>query len=959
MSAYGPLREMRSGSAARADAYGALAEEQARVDGARTPANLRRLAAAELVIGDKDAAHGHLAEAAARAPFDAGVMSDLAAFELTVGRISDAAEHSASALEVDRSLQSAAFNWALSLEKLSNRPAAIAAWKAYLALDSASGWAAEAHQHLARLSVIRSSWNDDRLLLTAGADPATIQRLVAKYPQHARTRIQNVLLPRWAESGDPADLALMQTMAAVRAADDPYLADVVANAGSRRLDLRDGFRAFKAACQAEDNADLEAARSHFTEAATIFGRHGSPLQYASAVYAASDAFFAGRAEGVLEQLQAIEDRLRAEGERYPSMKAETAWVRALVLMRGGRHYEAVDAFEAAMKAARRSGETENEVALGDLLATELEMIGDPTDSEEYRLAALRRSDEIHEDPERMYVAFAETAFSALRGGRPRVALAFIESQAAIARELKDPQRIAWTEGQRGLGLLQLGRLAEAESAVAAARQQALLISSEGSRDWALADIDYTAGRLHMLQARPDRAVTAFTSSLRIWDRYGWRLHTANGYAARAEAHLATADRRAAESDYRAGIGEMEKQRADLEPNMRVAYFERSDRLFQGLIGLLAEDGRPDEALSIVERKRARVMLEQIAAERSGAVPLDAGAIAAAVRGKTAILEIALLERSLELWLVANGRIVHARVALPAKDVEAAVARHLTAIAADDEAGVRREGRWLYDRLIAPVAGALAPDADLVIVPDGVLQAFPFATLVTPDGVYLIERHPLAATPSASVFFQAPAASAGDSLLAVAQPSPEGLKPLRSVLAEARNIAATYPRGRLHVGREITPAAFLDSAGVAGYVHFAGHARTDMARPARSALLFQSGGEQPAELTAREIGASRLPAHPLVVLAACSTGRGSARSNEGADSLATAFLQAGARGVVATLWDVDDASAARLFRAVHDNLRRNERPSDALRDAQRAFIHSQTPADRRPSLWASTALFGTQ
>lgn len=87
--------------------------------------------------------------------------------------------------------------------------------------------------------------------------------------------------------------------------------------------------------------------------------------------------------------------------------------------------------------------------------------------------------------------------------------------------------------------------------------------------------------------------------------------------------------------------------------------------------------------------------------------------------------------------------------------------------------VRTQGRWLFDQLIAPLLAEIPADSDLILIPDGVLQRLPFATLVLPNRTFLIERQPLAIAPSASVFLHDSSSANILKVLVVAQPTPLG------------------------------------------------------------------------------------------------------------------------------------------------------------------------------------------
>jgi len=67
------------------------------------------------------------------------------------------------------------------------------------------------------------------------------------------------------------------------------------------------------------------------------------------------------------------------------------------------------------------------------------------------------------------------------------------------------------------------------------------------------------------------------------------------------------------------------------------------------------------------------------------------------------------------------------------------------------------------------------------------------------------------------------------------------------------------------------------------------------------------------------------------------------------------LQAGARNVVAGLWDVDDESTARLMSKLYGELARGVPPGDALRIAQLSLLHAGYPY-KKPYYWGPFQLY---
>jgi len=87
------------------------------------------------------------------------------------------------------------------------------------------------------------------------------------------------------------------------------------------------------------------------------------------------------------------------------------------------------------------------------------------------------------------------------------------------------------------------------------------------------------------------------------------------------------------------------------------------------------------------------------------------------------------------------------------------------------------------------------------------------------------------------------------------------------------------------------------------------------------------------LTAEEIASLTLQGTELVVLSACDTGKGQIHTGEGVFGLRRAFVIAGARRLVMSLWKVSDRKTQQLMDDFYTMLKIHETCSEALRAAQ--------------------------
>ncbi|GAA1738372.1 CHAT domain-containing protein [Luedemannella helvata] len=277
--------------------------------------------------------------------------------------------------------------------------------------------------------------------------------------------------------------------------------------------------------------------------------------------------------------------------------------------------------------------------------------------------------------------------------------------------------------------------------------------------------------------------------------------------------------------------------------------------------------------------------------------------------------------------------------------------------------------WLSQVLIGQLDGALrrSPARRLVVVPDLDLDRVPFGALRLRSGQCLADRWALSVVPAVAVFaeldgrpvvppreatplvFGNPAAPTEP--IALGLPVPR-LAPLVHAEREARHVAAEYGASPF-LGERATRRAALAGMPGRALIHFATHGlygSDDGVTP--GALCLTPTDADDGYLRADDIARTDLSSCRVVVLSACRTGWGHS-THEGTLGLARAFLGAGARAVVVSLWPVDDAATADLMINMHGLLRAGLPIGEALRQAMCAARDQGAPLVD----WASFTIVG--
>lgn len=289
---------------------------------------------------------------------------------------------------------------------------------------------------------------------------------------------------------------------------------------------------------------------------------------------------------------------------------------------------------------------------------------------------------------------------------------------------------------------------------------------------------------------------------------------------------------------------------------------------------------------------------------------------------------------------------------------------------------------LYQDLLQEALATLPEGTrSLVMIPDDALFRCPFGGLRSSEDDSSIGRQfEISIVPSAAVWvhlkdasraaplerrsaaliFSDPAIGEGGEESPgsrVGDPWAEGLRlaPLRHAEDEARSLERVAGGGSLVLSGADASESTLKNTQLSafGIIDLVTHAVVDEEQPDRSAILLTPGSEdEDGFLQVREIPDLDLDGQ-LVILSSCRSSSGTILGGEGAQSLARAFLEAGAGAVLASLWPLEDEEASVLLGSFSKALGQGDSVAGALSIAQRDAIDAGMPS----AAWAGLVILG--
>jgi len=899
----------------------------------------------------------------------AGVMTDLSAAYMvlaaesqSIEALQKALEWSEAALELRPGYVPALFNRALALEALTADISARNAWRTLLAADQPRGiarylpwsrsarWREEAAQRLRALEELGPPE-----LPAVRAGEAVWRAFVREHPQQGRRYGWETLLPEWAaavERGQGARADTLLRLAAVigdavyqRPHGDAMLHDQVSAiramtpGGGDVQRLAQAYRVEKAAADAKVSfrarADsllslLESRSLPHPQAIWVELNHAATMTYLSQW---------SRAGQALDSVDAQIDTLR-----YPVAAGYSRWLRGTIYSRTNDYARATAVLESARAIYDRIGERASRGTMEGFIADvqfrsgNADVGNDWSQRSARTMRALGPSVGLHNGrrlaAQSAQVAGLYRAMRDLANDDVLVAEAMGETP-YIDEALLNRAALLAASGQKQRAIRDMERATPSDSIEPGFIQQYAVITRAYVR------------ALMQLGAHPDSVAATVEPLLAYRGSDLWRT---KGLVLRARAAVVLGDVARATEDLDS-VFVAEEGRAKSGGGLQRQGVNDVRPALLDLVLLLAAKGDTVGSLRLLNRGAAALAPIQV---RDKTLPRS-------VPADRVVIRPLRVGSTLLVWTMAGSRVEMTRMPVDSARLMRAISWVQYALPRSFDADEDRG--YLYRLLVRPAERRLGRPADslqVVFVHDADLGGIPFVALLDSAQRPLVMDHPV----WSAVSLAAAAAPADTTLPAsVAFFAPRfdpGLNPDLESLPRARTEVASAAVGygsRVMSHLAQTPEGFSLALQRADVIHFAGHAVSDELRPDRSYLVLEPGSRSPTgHLTAAGLDTIPIRNVRLVVLSACSTLGGSGASH-GFTGLSAALLDAGARGVVGSLWEVDDGPTAALMLEFHERYRVARNPQLALWEAQRTMLLAGDSTVNVPTVWAAFHYLG--
>ncbi|MCC3404821.1 MAG: tetratricopeptide repeat protein [Microcoleus sp. PH2017_10_PVI_O_A] len=276
------------------------------------------------------------------------------------------------------------------------------------------------------------------------------------------------------------------------------------------------------------------------------------------------------------------------------------------------------------------------------------------------------------------------------------------------------------------------------------------------------------------------------------------------------------------------------------------------------------------------------------------------------------------------------------------------------------------GGKLYEILIRPIEDQIKATSakQLSIIATGKLRYIPFETLYDEKtDEFLIQKYPVNYLTRISTR-PIPDSTLQSGILALGNPVTRNPYNLPNSPEEVQNITKLFPSSLSYIGNTATLDQFKTQAPRFPFLHLATHG---CFQPEGCCLLNSPNCRKPdrldlqpntilfadREFNIADAALLGLQNTRLLTLSACQTALQANSNGEEISGIAYVFERAGAKAVMASLWNVDDKTTKELMVAFYQNINKGMSKGEALRQAKLSLIKRNF----LPFYWSPFILIG--
>ncbi len=610
------------------------------------------------------------------------------------------------------------FNRALVASSLPLPDLARSLWRELQVLEDDTEWRTEVDDRLVELNrpTVSDQWRTDRGWVLATATrkdqvPAesTTERFLRFLEKHLESRLPVSV------NQDSGPYRLAERLA--QTSGDSLLRRALevweqAPRG-RRVLLASGHHRYVEAESLQGESSYEQALVAFNAAADALEKGGSPL-HGRAVYAAARTeFYLGRFDAAVQRLATLD---RREIQDYPRLRAQVAWLLALIHGSQGRLDDQVASLHQARALFMETRDAYGIASIDVLLASVAHRQG--RHAEAWR-RFLRASSSLvnYGEVRRLHVVWHELAESLLQTSRPAEAKPFIDELLINAEAWGHPaaQAEAWRLAAKVADAQNRSR--DAQRALERAYSYSLNVEAPGFSDRIGAALRVAEGEM-IAAAEPTRAIQELGTALGTYRKMGYRFYLPRLFTARAQAHAILGDYRNATLDFEQAGGELEQLLESTEEDAnRISLLRVSQRVFDAAAQFHLEIGDVDTALAYVERGR-RIGAEQDFLGLEDITP---------PRVDEAYVVYALLTDRLVVFVWRQDRLYLVETETSSDELELSLRALRAAVARREPLTVLEPLlEQLHGWLVQPMLPYLADVRRMVLIPEGFLSEVPFS-----------------------------------------------------------------------------------------------------------------------------------------------------------------------------------------------------------------------------------------